>query len=320
MSLIKRFGLTVLLCILILAIGLCSIYLGDSQKANETILTPTIRVEQTQSEGMSLKAEILATPRATVGTQRVTATVTPSDALYDLEWSLAVGNSKVPSGEMSDYLTITKVGDNSIDLVCKQRFDGYVQLKCTDSITKKSATAMVSAWNFGARRNLNPNFTASGTTSFTYLGTSGGGYTDLMSSWQLYAPSSQAALGGRVHATANDPGLTLNVSGAASGSAWIYLLNDAPKSGTGASAPSRFTEGSEWYIVAETDRSPAGVYGGEGDFSTIGTWYQNGLYVAKIKVIASSMTYRQFGIGFMSYAGMAAFNVNIRSISLYEAG
>ena len=304
MSLVKRMLLTLALCLIVLAVGLCSIPGGILSER-----TPE------QTDGVSFDVVPLSATSETVGTQRVTATVTPSNALYKLEWTLSVGSSKITASEMSEYLTIAVVGKNSIDLVCRQRFDGYAQLKCTDSLTNKSATATVSAWNFGTNYAKNVTFSdVSGTKTYTYMGRD----TDLMSNWYLTGPG--GTMGGRFHVTPNNPGITINNQGAASGSGFVYVVQSAPKNGTGATAPSRFQEGTEWYLVAETDRSPGSIYTGNGDFTVLGQWYQDGLYIAKFEVTADIMTYAPFGIGFMSYAGMTGYNVEISTIRLYAAG
>ena len=107
-------------------------------------------IEQSETSGVSLSAEVQPTAAnaTAIGTQRVTATVEPASAIYDLEWSLSVGSSLIPEDSISDYLAITPVSNNSIDLVCHQRFDGFAVLQVEDSYTGKTASADVSAWTF----------------------------------------------------------------------------------------------------------------------------------------------------------------------------
>ena len=317
MSLIKRMLLTLALCLVVLTVGFGVILNADMTELSfdQSYAKQGIRVEQAETDGVSFKVVPIAATTGTVGTQRVTATVTPSNALYDLEWMLSVGNSGITASEISDYLTISIVSKNSIDLVCRQRFDGYAQLKCTDSLTNKSATATVSAWNFGTNYAKNVTFSdVSGTKTYTYMGRD----TDLMSNWYLTGPG--GTMGGRFHVTPNNPGITINNQGAASGSGFVYVVQSAPKNGTEATALSRFQEGTEWYLVAEKDRAPGSIYTGNGDFTLLGQWYQDGLYIAKFEVTADIMTYAPFGIGFMSYAGMTGYNVEISTIRLYAAG
>lgn len=317
MSLIKRMLLTLALCLVVLTVGLGVILNADMTELSfdQSYAKQGIRVEQAETDGVSFKVVPIAATTGTVGTQRVTATVTPSNALYDLEWMLSVGNSGITASEISDYLTISIVSKNSINLVCHAYFDGYAQLKCTDTLTNRSATATVSAWNFGTQYAQNANFyDSSGTKTYTYMGKD----TDLMSNW--YLTGLGAVMGGRFHVDPNNPGITVNNQAAASGSNWIYLVQTAPKNGTGATAPSRFQEGTEWYLVAEIDRSPGSIYTGNGDFTVLGQWYQNGIYIAKFEVTADIMTYKPFGIGFMSYVGMTGYSVEVSSIKLYSAG
>lgn len=317
MSLIKRMLLTFALFLIVLAVWICcNPASGMSERMPEhTGVTQEVRVEQTETNGLSFDAVPLAAKDGTVGTQRVTATVTPSNALYDLEWRLSVGNSVITASEISEYLTISIVSKNSIDLVCHEYYDGYAQLKCTDTLTNRSATATVSAWNFGTNYAKNVTFSdVSGTKTYTYMGRD----TDLMSNWYLTGPG--GTMGGRFHVTPNNPGITINNQGAASGSGFVYVVQSAPKNGTEATALSRFQEGTEWYLVAEIDRSPESIYTGNGDFTVLGQWYQNGIYIAKFEVTADIMTYVPFGIGFMSYAGMTGYSVEVSSIKLYSAG
>ena len=119
MSLVKRMLLTLALCLVVLTVGLGVILNADMTELSfdQSYAKQEIRVEQTEADGVSFKVVPIAATPGTVGTQRVTATVTPSNALYDLEWMLSVGNSGITASEISDYLTISIVSKNFVSTI-----------------------------------------------------------------------------------------------------------------------------------------------------------------------------------------------------------
>lgn len=100
---------------------------GSQERPAEDMQTITV-AEKTAS-GIGFNARSLAATEAAVGTERVTATVSPVNAIYQLQWTIAWEDPD-DDRPISAYLTIEEIDRNTIDLHCHQRYHGAAILRC----------------------------------------------------------------------------------------------------------------------------------------------------------------------------------------------
>lgn len=308
-------------------------------------------VEQTDAAGVSLTAEPLAARAGEVGVQEVSAQLEPSNAICDLEWTLAVGDSEIPEADMSDYLTIEETSATSIELVCHQRYDGFAELHVEDLLTGKTASASVTAWNYNISAGqflTNNDFSenTTGQTSFSLtvpyppgqaLG-NGPIQNDLVNDWFMYSSIDYAGgcvtatYDGALHVTLNPPTRFPNYT--------VGIVQDIPTYQAGPNQRYTYmTPGSEWYLIVETEEEDSGKvelsatsvseeYGqpADGNFSVIRDeqWTRDGLTVFKFHVgDYSSYLGGVIGIALTQYSASytpsgETYTVTIKSMSLYQ--
>lgn len=280
-------------------------------------------IEQSETSGVSLSAEVQPTAAnaTAIGTQRVTATVEPASAIYDLEWSLSVGSSLIPEDSISDYLAITPVSNNSIDLVCYQRFDGYATLQVEDGYTGKTASADVSAWPFDGdpyiyyqyETDFSTNTT--GQTSWTYYFRTNAGapaMTYCFDGWYLRPgimgtttrpqyPTYDSVSDGTYGADDIDgAGVQLVYHETLASGATDYFVRYAPRTTQGSISYPVLYAGDEVYLIVEmSDAGSPYLYGAGSDYTVLGQWNRNGTYVCKFEVNSGAdVDDAMFGIGF----------------------
>ena len=116
---------------IVCAIMVCAIVIGSgffsAFKPQGTELTIETGEQPALSSGVAFEVKPLAANASDVGTQRVTAQVTPAGTA--LAWSLSWQNAG-DTRTMSEYLSIEVVSVNSIDLTCHQRYEGTAILRC----------------------------------------------------------------------------------------------------------------------------------------------------------------------------------------------
>lgn len=252
--------------------------------AQEEVRQEPLQIEQTETSGVSLAVERVAAAAAEIGREEVTATVSPSNALYDLEWSLTVGDSLIPEADMSDYLTIEEKSATTIELVCHQRFDGYAKLHVEDAYTGKTASAEVSAWTFSdGRESLaqNGDFSTNttGETSWN-MNVGGGSSIAILDNWNFYTESASTTSGsvliGATGALVGGERVTEGLAAAFTiqSTGYGYLTQTI--------SMDTFTPGSEFNLVVEenvrlnSSYATARIYGEGTDYTLLGSWNVDG--------------------------------------------
>ena len=95
--------------------------------AQEATGKEPLQIAQTETSGVAFAAQPVAASENDVGTQRVTADVSPAGT--PIEWSLSwqdPGDDRA----MEEYLSIAVVDEAAIDLTCHRRFTGTAILRC----------------------------------------------------------------------------------------------------------------------------------------------------------------------------------------------
>lgn len=299
--------------------------------AQEATGKEPLQIAQTETSGVSLAVEQVAAAATEIGREEVTATVSPSNALYNLEWSLTVGDSLIPEADMSDYLTIEEKSATTIELVCHQRFDGYAKLHVEDAYTGKTASADVSAWAFSSdstsyahNGDFKENTTGEQLWTFHNFGENYNpetGKCSIIDEWGLYIdPDEVSSINTIFMATFNNENqfcLAFYPNGGAPGKA--YLVQDFPTL--------FFVPGREFYLVFEVDDKYAGgantqpyLYG-EGEYYTVvGQWQDGNTNIIRFSINESAPlpTYQKpnlFGIGFEVPSSIAT--ITVPSVDLY---
>ena len=95
--------------------------------AQEAAGKEPLQIEQTDATGVAFAAQPVAASENDVGTQRVTADVSPEGT--PIEWSLS-WQDPADDRTMEEYLSIAVVNEAAIDLTCHRRFSGTAILRC----------------------------------------------------------------------------------------------------------------------------------------------------------------------------------------------
>lgn len=302
-------------------------------------------IEQSETSGVSLSAEVQPTAAnaTAIGTQRVTATVEPASAIYDLEWSLSVGSSLIPEDSISDYLAITPVSNNSIDLVCYQRFDGYATLQVEDGYTGKTASADVCAWTFDDAAKIDHYETFfsendTGETSWDYHFLLDAGepvMTECFDGWYLRPgimgtttnpqyPTDDRIADGTYGATdIVGQGVQLTYRPTNASGSTDYFVRYMPRGGFGIFSTPVYAAGDEvWlrvYITSTSARMPY-LYGAGTDYTVLGQWYRDGVYTCKFVVNeGADVEGAMFGIGFTHDASLPiTYTFTLMQLELFK--
>ena len=305
--------------------------------AQEEVRQEPLQIAQTETSGVSLAVERVAAAASEIGREEVTATVSPSNALYDLEWSLTVGDSLIPEADMSDYLTIEEKSATTIELVCHQRFDGYAKLHVEDAYTGKTATADVSAWTFSdGRESLaqNGDFSDTLTTkSWTFQKESGTLFptvaTEQIAENWSFTTNINTLSSGSVNLAVK--GGRLGVSTVSEG---VQMTYNAPSGGYGALTQSISTDtlvpGKEYNLVIEEESPNDTVkFYGNGNFVTddyhtlLGSWTMEGKTIFHFRVEETTITntfgITVFGFGYTFSSSLLGGSIGIKSVELYAA-
>ena len=276
-------------------------------------------VEQTDAAGVSLTSEPLAARAGEVGKQRITATVEPATAFYDLEWSLSAGSADITSDApllpppISNYLSFEVIDENTIELVCHQRFDGFAKLTVEDSYTGKRATADVSAWTYldSGEGSLfsNGDFSKNTTGQTSWKSSASGGKTETIDDWLLYSIPSETATPMNITLTDTAEGVSYKYKRQpmVTIEAIVFLVQECV-----------VKPGEDYYLVAESSMKPD-FFKNNDQYTVVKSWYSNGTYVCKFHVNSMSFEGYMVGIGGFSGNMFTGYTVNIKSINLYES-
>lgn len=304
--------------------------------AQEEVRQEPLQIEQTETSGVSLAVERVVAAASEIGREEVTATVSPSNALYDLEWSLTVGDSLIPEADMSDYLTIEEKSATTIELVCHQRFDGYAKLHVEDAYTGKTASASVSAWAFSDSSYsyaLNGDFEETNDGAGFMYSPSDATYNNgkmqiQAANWNFYTdPDDADDFNNMISAVvnwspSNDNELWLQFMGRVSGNRVMYITQDVPTYATGGILHTYFLPGSEFYLVIETkgDYYEPYLYGTEDEYTELGCWkLDDNTVVFRFSVNDyDDWTGKMFGFGY-SCTKSSSYQIKIVSAQLYMA-
>lgn len=339
-------------CMSISACGVAAVMVGmltasgSIPKSGGVKSPDPVTVEQTDAAGVSLTAEPLAARAGEVGVQEVSAQVEPSNAICDLEWTLAVGNSEIPEADMSDYLTIEETSATSIELVCHKRYDGFAELHVEDLLTGKTASASVTAWNYNISAGQyfsNSDFSenSSGSIQFRfpqYWGTATGEgqvQMETVDDWYMVSETDYAAVYAMGMMNASLGVFAFSFRTPPSGTSYtLGFVQDIPTYQAGPNQRYTYmTPGTEWYVVMEKRMGGSAPipevyianfedeYGTSGDFSVTqeGSWTNEEMTVIKFRVNEySSYWNAKIGIGFTRNSGMVNEAIQIKSMSLYQ--
>lgn len=346
MNLIKKAVFSLAAGAVIVAEVACSSLFDMEVRSGAGVKDAPITVEQTDAAGVSLTAEPLTARAGEVGVQEVSAQVDPSNAICDLEWTLAVGDSEIPEADMSDYLTIEETSATSIELVCHQRYDGFAELHVEDLLTGKTASASVTAWNYNISAGQyfsNSDFSenSSGSIQFRfpqYGGTATGEeqvQMETVDDWYMVSETDYAAVYAMGMMNASLGVFALSFMTPLSGTSYtLGFVQDIPTYQAGPNQRYTYmTPGTEWYVVVEKrmgGNAPIpelysanfeDEYGSSGDFSVTqeGSWTNEEMTVIKFRVNEySSYWNAKIGIGFTRNSGMVTEAIQIKSMSLYQ--
>ena len=320
MNVMKKAGLSIAACgVAAVMVGMLTAS-GIVPKSAGGVKSPDpVTVEQTDAAGVSLTAEPLAPRAGEAGAQEVTAEVEPATAFYDLEWSLSAGSADLTSDSplitpsISDYLSFEVIDENTIELVCHQRFDGFAKLTVEDSYTGKRATADVSAWTYldSGEGSIfsNGDFSTNTTGQTSWKSSSSGGKTETIDDWLLYSIPSETATPMNITLIDTAEGVSYKYTRPImiTTQATVFLVQECVVS-----------PGEDYYLVAESSMKPD-LFRNNDQYTVVKSWYSNGTYVCKFHVNSMSLGKYMVGIGGFSNDIFTGYTVNIKSVNLYES-